>query len=351
MSQSILCKDDHRISLFPIPNENIPIWELYKKHESTDWNAGEVNFVKDQPFLKKLSDPEKLLIKRVITFFAKGDDLINLNIEENLLPMIRMRECKMFYDYKKRIENVHIEVYSRFVESYMPTPKEQQEIFNDITQNVAVSNKFKWIQDYIISNNTDNKTGNNTGNNMGNIPTESKFALLILMDFITEGLFFSGSFAIIFWFQSRNMLPALCEANELIRRDETIHVDGADLFYNKYIPQNEKLDVKIVHNIMSKAVNTEVQFMNSAMPNGAELPGMNINLMTQYIKYMADYLLDLIKYTKLFNVKNPFPFMDKQGLQTKTNFFEHNASQYTKAKTQMTNEEKQLSFSSKKRRK
>lgn len=341
MSQSILCQDDGRISLFPIPKENLPIWQLYKKHESTDWNAGEVNFVKDQPFLKKLSEPEKLLIKRVITFFAKGDDLINLNIEENLLPMIQMRECKMLYDYKKRIENVHIEVYGRFVESYMPTAGEQQEIFNDITQNVSVSKKFKWIQDYIA----------NSGSSLSdNIPEKSKLALLILMDYITEGLFFSGSFAIIFWFQSRNMLPALCEANEFIRRDENLHVDIADLCYNEYIPQNEKLNVNVVHNIMKKAVNTEIQFMNSAMPNGAELPGMNINLMTEYIKFMADYLLEKIKYPKLFNVKNPFPFMDKQGLQTKTNFFEHNASQYTKAKTQMTNEEKQLSFSSKKRR-
>lgn len=343
LSKSILCEDDGRISLFPIPLQNTLIWQLYKKHESTDWNAGEIDFTVDKQSLGKLNSSELLLLKRVVTFFAKGDDLINLNIEQNIERLVKMREAKILYDYKKRIENVHIEVYSKFIENYMPSVKEQKEIFNDVKNNISVSQKFKWIEDYI-----NNLSSSSTTKSKKEYP---ELTYYIFLDYITEGLFFSGSFCIIFWFKSRNLLHALSKANDLIRRDETIHVEIGALLYNKYIPKDERLDEVDAHNIIKMAVDTEIKFMANAMPKGAQLAGMNINLMSNYIKFMADFLLTTVGYNKIYNVKNPFPFMEQQGLQGKKNFFEESATEYKNITATLKDEDKDNGFGFKRRKK
>jgi ribonucleoside-diphosphate reductase subunit M2 len=62
-----------------------------------------------------------------------------------------------------------------------------------------------------------------------------------------------------------------------------------------------------------------------------DMIGMNIRMMDDYIRYVADRLLVLFGYDKLFLTTNPFPFMELIGLDTKGNFFETRPTEYQTA--------------------
>jgi len=122
-------------------------------------------------------------------------------------------------------------------------------------------------------------------------------------------------------------MPGLTFSNELISRDEGMHCDFACLLYNSHI-QN-KLDKQVIHDMITNAVDIEKEFVSDALP--VKLIGMNEVLMCQYIEFVADRLLDALGNDKVYNVENPFPWMDLISLPGKTNFFEKRVGDYRKA--------------------
>ena len=75
-----------------------------------------------------------------------------------------------------------------------------------------------------------------------------------------------------------------------------------------------------VRRIIESAVEIETDFITNALP--VSLIGMNADQMTLYIQFVADHLLVSLRQPKLYNVKNPFEWMEMISLQGKTNFFE-----------------------------
>jgi ribonucleotide reductase beta subunit family protein with ferritin-like domain len=136
-------------------------------------------------------------------------------------------------------------------------------------------------------------------------------------------------------------MPGLCFANELISRDEGMHTDLAVLIYHTFLKgtYEKKNDVKIdltlsqekVYEIMKDAVSIEEKFIIESIP--CRLIGMNEELMRQYIKFIGDRLLTQFGFEKIWNIENPFDWMDAISVKGKTNFFEKRVSEYTKAKT------------------
>jgi len=146
-----------------------------------------------------------------------------------------------------------------------------------------------------------------------------------------EGIFFSGSFASIFWLKKRGLMPGLTFSNELISRDEGMHTDFACLLFShlKRRPHPDR-----VNKIITQAVAIEQEFLTDALP--VALIGMNAELMCQYIEFVADRLLVALGCPKHYNSANPFDFMDMISLQGKTNFFEKRVSDYSKAGVKTT---------------
>lgn len=145
---------------------------------------------------------------------------------------------------------------------------------------------------------------------------------------MVEGVFFSGSFAAIYWIKQRGILGALTFSNELISRDEGLHTDFACMLFRKICPRATAAERKLVIAMMVEAVEIEADFFSSALP--ASLIGMNVNLMVQYIKFVADRLLVDLIGIKYYNVENPFTFMENISLEGKSNFFEKRVSEYQK---------------------
>lgn len=303
--EPILEENEGRFVLFPIEHDDI--WKYYKDNEACFWTAEEIDLSADlNDWNNKLNDNERYFIKHVLAFFAASDGIVNENLAENFVAEVQYTEAKFFYGFQIMMENIHSETYSLLIDTYISDPKEKDHLFNAIETMDCVKKKADWALRWI-----DNGT----------------FAERIIAFAAVEGIFFSGSFCSIFWLKKRGLMPGLTFSNELISRDEGMHCDFACLIYNDHIVH--KLAPGVVTKIIEDAVAIEKEFVSESLP--VNLIGMNADMMCQYIEFVADRLLVELGEQKVWNVENPFPWMDMINLQGKTNFFEKRVGDYQKA--------------------
>ena len=308
MSQAvepILAENKDRFVIFPIQHHDI--WEWYKKSEASFWTAEEIDLSADLVDWKnKLNDNERHFIKHVLAFFAASDGIVNENLAENFVSEVQYTEAKFFYGFQIMMENIHSETYSLLIDTYISDVAEKNKLFNAIETMDCVRKKADWALRWI---------------------DKGSFQERLIAFAAVEGIFFSGSFCSIFWLKKRGLMPGLSFSNELISRDEGMHCDFACLLYNDHV--NNKLSVDTVTMIIKDAVEIEKEFVTESLP--VNLIGMNADLMCQYIEFVADRLLAALRCPKIFNVENPFPWMDIISLQGKTNFFEKRVGDYQKS--------------------
>ena len=299
----LLEENKERFVLLPIRYPKI--WEMYKKAEQSFWTAEEVDLHADLKDWERLKDGEKHFIKHVLAFFAASDGIVNENLAVNFMREIQVPEARCFYGFQIMMENIHSEMYSLLIDTYIKDPVEKKYLFNAIETVPCVKKKADWALKYI-----------NNGS----------FAERLVAFAAVEGIFFSGSFCSIFWLKKRGLMPGLSTSNEFISRDEGMHCDFACLLYSML---ENKLSQERIYSIMKDAVENEHEFVTDALP--VSLIGMNSKMMCQYIEFVADRLLEALGYPKLYNSTNPFDFMEMISLQGKTNFFEKRVSEYKKA--------------------
>lgn len=304
MVEPILQENKDRFVLFPIKHREI--WEMYKKAEASFWTAEEIDLSSDlSDWNNKLNEDEKHFIKHVLAFFAASDGIVNENLAINFMNEVQWPEARCFYGYQIMIENIHSETYSLLIDTYIKDPVEKDKLFHALDTVPCVTKKGEWALRWI---------------------TNGNFVERLIAFAAVEGIFFSGSFCSIFWLKKRGLMPGLSFSNELISRDEGLHCDFACLLYNGIV---NKLPQEQVISIIKDAVAIEKEFVSDAIP--VKLIGMNADLMCQYIEFVADRLLQSLNCPKVFNVTNPFDFMELISLNGKTNFFEKRVSEYQKS--------------------
>lgn len=303
--EPILKENPDRFVLFPIVHQDI--WHYYKKSEANFWTAEEIDLEADLvDWNSKLNDDERHFVKHVLAFFAASDGIVNENLAENFVREVQYTEAKFFYGFQIMMENIHSETYSLLIDTYIKDSAEKSYLFKAIDTLDCVKKKADWALRWI-------KNGS--------------FAERLVAFAAVEGIFFSGSFCSIFWLKKRGLMPGLSFSNELISRDEGLHCDFACLLYNAHIVN--KLPKQRILDIITNAVEIEKEFIIDALP--VKLIGMNSDLMAQYIEFVADRLLVELGNEKVYNVTNPFDFMEMISLQGKTNFFEKRVGEYQKA--------------------
>ena len=303
--EELLTETKSRHVMFPI--EYPDVWDMYKKAVASFWVADEITFNQDLVDLEKLSDNEKYFINHILAFFAASDGIVSENLSERFSKDVPKPEVRAFYAFQNAMEQIHSETYSLLIETYVKDAKEKDKLFNAVQNFPAIEEKanwaMKWINDF-----------------------KAPFPQRLVAFAIVEGIFFSASFCAIFWLRERGLLPGLSFANQLISRDEGQHTEFACLLYNKL--QN-RLDPSIVQDMVKEAVDIEMRFITESIP--CAMIGMNADLMRDYIKFVADRLLQMLNYSKVYNTKNPFAFMEFAALEGKTNFFEKRVAEYAKA--------------------
>lgn len=305
VNEPILIENKKRFVLFPIQHDDI--WNFYKKAEASFWTAEEIDLSPDLiDWENKLNNDERHFIKHVLAFFAASDGIVNENLAENFLSEVQYTEAKFFYGFQIAMENIHSETYSLLIDTYIKNSAEKEYLFNAIETLDCVKKKANWALRWI---------------------NKGSFAERLVAFAAVEGIFFSGSFCSIFWLKKRGLMPGLSFSNELISRDEGLHCDFACLLYTKHLIY--KLPKEQVQQIIMDAVEIEKDFVTDALP--VKLIGMNSDLMSQYIEFVADRLLVELGNEKVYHASNPFDFMEMISIQGKTNFFEKRVGEYQKA--------------------
>lgn len=313
ITEPLLQDNKDRFVIFPIQHNDI--WQFYKNAEASFWTAEEVDLSPDlHDWQNKLNDNERFFISRVLAFFAASDGIVNENLAINFLQEVQYPEARCFYGFQIMIENIHSEMYSLLIDTYVKDPAEKDYLLRAIETIPCVTKKAKWALRWI---------------------TKGSFAERLIAFAAVEGIFFSGSFCSIFWLKKRGLMPGLTFSNELISRDEGLHCDFACLLYVNHL-QN-KLSEETIQEIIVDAVAIEKEFVTDALP--VKLIGMNAELMCQYIEFVADRLLVALGCNKVWNATNPFDFMELISLQGKTNFFERRVGEYQKTGVAQTNSE------------
>jgi ribonucleoside-diphosphate reductase beta chain len=260
----------------------------------------------------------KHFVKHVLAFFAASDGIVNENLAINFMNEVQYPEARCFYGFQIMMENIHSETYSLLIDTYIKDAEEKDKLFHAIDHMPAIAQKADWALRWI---------------------TKGSFAERLVAFAAVEGIFFSGSFCSIFWLKKRGLMKGLGFSNSLISRDEGLHCDFACLLYSQL---ENKLSESTVKEIIKDAVDIEKDFVTDALP--VSLIGMNATLMRQYIEFVADRLMVALGYNRIYNVTNPFDFMELISLQGKSNFFEERVPEYTKAGVNKDKKDNIISF-------
>lgn len=302
-SEPILTENPNRYVMFPI--EDHDIWKQYKKQMDCFWRAEEVDLSKDYKDWEKLTDNEKHFIKMVLAFFAASDGIVLENLGMRFMSEVQISEARAFYGFQIMMENIHSEMYSLLIDSYIKDKEEKTKLFKAVENFECINKKANWAIKWIHDK-------------------RSAFATRLVAFACVEGIFFSGSFCAIYWLKKRGLMPGLTFSNELISRDEGMHTDFAVLLYTKL---QKKISKSRIYEIIKESVEIEKEFICEALP--CRLIGMNQDNMKQYIEFVADRLVVQLGYEKIYNSANPFDFMEMISIEGKTNFFEKRVGDYS----------------------
>ena len=304
-NEPLLVEDENRYVMFPIQDQSI--WQMYKKQVDCFWRPEEIDLSKDLASWKTLSDDERYFIKMIIAFFAASDGIVLENLGMRFMSEVQLSEARAFYGFQIAMENIHSEVYSLLIDTYVKDSAEKKTLFEALEHFPCIKKKADWAIKWINDR-------------------RSSFATRLLAFACVEGIFFSGAFCSIFWLKKRGKMPGLTFSNELISRDEALHTEFAVLLYKKLTKQLPK---KRVYEIIKEAVEIEKEFICDALP--CRLISMNSKLMSQYIEYCADRLCVQLGYDKIYGASCPFDFMEQISCEGKTNFFEKRVGEYSLA--------------------
>jgi len=305
MCEPILKEDESRYVMFPVKHEDV--WKMYKKQVECFWRAEEIDLSKDIVDWYCLSTDEQKFISQVLAFFAASDGVVMENLATRFMMDVQAAEMRAFYGFQIMMENIHSEMYSLLIETYIKRTEEKDQLFQAVQTHPSISQKANWAKKWIGDN-------------------RSSFAARLVAFACVEGIFFSSSFAAIYWIKKRGIMPGLTLSNEFISRDEALHTEFAVLLYNKL---EKKLTKKRIIEIVKEAAEIEKRFVEDVLPD--RLLGMNAKLMSQYVEFVADRLCLQLGYDKIYGSLNPFDFMELISVETKVNFFERTNSEYALA--------------------
>jgi ribonucleoside-diphosphate reductase subunit M2 len=303
--EPLLQPDENRYVMFPIKYNDI--WDMYKRSIDSFWHTGEISLAQDLNDWNTLTDDERNFIKMILAFFAASDGIVLENLGLRFMNEVQLSEARAFYGFQIAMENIHSQMYSQLIDTYIEDREEKNNVFHALENFDCIKKKADWAKKWIHDN-------------------RSTFATRLVAFACVEGIFFSGAFCSIFWLKKRGLMPGLTFSNELISRDEALHTEFAVHLYSKL---QKKINKTRIVDIIKEAVEIEKEFIIEALP--CRLIGMNSNLMSQYIEFIADRLSLQLGYDKIYNSTNPFEFMELISVESKTNFFEKRVSEYALA--------------------
>lgn len=307
------------------PMQRPKYYDYYQKGVANTWSVQELDFSQDrmQLALGKFSQGELHMLKRIVAFFATGDEIVNDNVTQNLYKHVNSPEYRMYITRQGFEEAVHVDAYLKLLDVYLDNEQERTEAFEAIDKIPSIKAKadfcYKWLdhgmkhpalltdkakQDFLLS--------------------------LLSFGLAVEGLFFISAFAYIYFLRSKGLAQGFAILNDWVARDESMHLEVAIELAKDIIkdyPQlwTEELKSRLKE-MIQEAVKLEIDFAHDVLSES--VTGLPLGQMSQYIQFTADQRLASVGLDKIYKVDNPFDWMVMQGMQPLTNFFEKRVSEY-----------------------
>ncbi len=311
------------------------IYTFYKKAQGSIWTAEEIEFKEDLAHWEALDENTKNVVKTVFAFFSGADAIVNDNLAENFLSKIVIPEAKCFYRFQLHIEDVHTEVYNLMIDNLIKDPTEKARLLDAIHTMPGVRKLYDWAQKWIHTTAQDEMEQNPVLKQYEEDGADTEViedlaeiwctAKQLAAFACVEGIMFSGAFAIIYWLKEKGILPGLTFSNELISRDEGLHMRFACHLYSMI---RHKPPTAHITQIVKEATEMSQELISGCM---ARLTGMNSTDMNSYIEFVANKLHMDLGYGHIYSAKNPFDFMEKSAINGLTNFFEKRVGEYSKS--------------------
>lgn len=314
---NLLLDEDETARYVMFPVRDLDIYKKYKDQIASFWTVDEVQLSSDlMDWNTKLTEEERAFLSLVLAFFAASDGIVMENLATRFIDDVQLSEARAFYSFQIAMEGIHSEMYSILIDTYIRDPLEKANLFRAMERSSTIAQKAEWARRWIGYESHDKAHARAT------------FPRRLVAFACVEGIFFSSSFAAIYWIKKRGVLPGLTFSNELISRDEALHTEFAVLLYTKYMPH--ALPETEVLKMIREAVEIEKAFIEEALPK--RLIGMNAKSMCQYVEFVGDRLAAQLGCTRLaYGSSNPFDFMDLISMEGKVNFFERTNSEYALA--------------------
>lgn len=360
---------NQRYVLFPLEHHNI--WDAYKNQEASFWTAEEMDLAEDiKHFKDKLTSGERLLLMRVLGFFASSDTIVAQNIDTNFIGECDKRgwlEAKIAYQFQMMMENIHSEAYSLMIDKLIPSQADRKDLFDAIHTVPSIKAKADWALRWMGTANGFDTLSDDIQQAIGmlaNVASGGESATKLrqwmqtkgptfgerLVAFIcVEAIFFSTSFAVIFYFKKRGLMPGICFANELISRDEGMHHEFGELLFwildgmaKAGDPLGESVPKDRILEIVTSCVALEQAFVRDSLP--LAMAGINETKMCRYAEFVADRVLLKLGCNRHYysttqkNPENPCEWMESIALHHKTNFFERRVAAYQRRGVKKTEE-------------
>lgn len=273
------------------------LYSAYKTLTHSRWTVEEVDMSRDLADFKTLTPNEQHFIMNVLMFFKGGDGVVIENLFTSFMEEVAVPEARAFFSEQMSQEQVHSEMYFTLILTFAGSPEIAEELLASVNGYPCVQKKMDWAVRWMKDRETD-------------------FRERLIAFVAVEGILFSSSFCAIFWLRKRGLCHGLTFSNELISRDESLHTEFGILLYSKLAP----LPTETVHRIFREAVEVESAFVREGLPES--LTGIDAESMIQFVQFVTDRLLNMIGIPLLYEVKNPFGFMDMISLHDKPQFFE-----------------------------
>ena len=301
-------------------------WQKYLDGCANHWMPQEINMTADIALWKGedgLTDDERTIVKRSLGFFSTADSLVANNLVLAIYRLITNPECRQYLLRQAFEEAIHTHAYQYCIESL---GMDEGEIFNMYREVPSVARKAAWALKYTrhISDPTFTTGSRETD--------KALLENLIAYYCVLEGIFFYCGFSQILSMGRRNKMTGTSEQFQYILRDESMHVNfGIDVINQIKLENPHLWDEEIqdlARRMILEGTQLEIEYAQDTMPRG--VLGMNANMMTEYLQFIANRRLAQIGLTEQFpNVKNPFPWMSEiMDLKKEKNFFETRVTEY-----------------------
>lgn len=290
-----------RLVLLPIRHPNL--WNIFKEQQSVLWTTEEIDWNGDVSDFQSLKPAAQTFLLRVIAFFASSDMLVIDNLMDQFMSEVTVAECRTFYTLQGYIETIHSETYATALQKFAPADQ-RDALFHAVAREPTIKAKGDYALKYM---------------NQSRPFEERLWAFCIF-----EGVLFAASFASLYWLRTKDKCKGLTFSNELIQRDESLHAKfGVEML------KMLSLGKERAAAILKEAVAIEEAFVRAALPEN--LVGLGTDDMVQYVQYCADRLFSMLGHSAIWNVQQPFAFMEMISIDAKSNFFEKRVAEYTMA--------------------